>query len=108
MTAADAYIDSLQLFGMQFGLERMRGLLDRLGKPEQAFDAIHVVGTNGKGSTTLFAEALLLAEGVAAGAYLSPHLTSFKERIRIGGREIDATAYETAVLRVREAVGART
>ncbi len=105
MTAADAYIDSLQIFGMQFGLARMRGLLDRLGNPERAFDAIHVVGTNGKGSTTLFAEALLLAEGVTAGAYLSPHLTSFKERVRIGGREIDAAAYETAVLRVREAVG---
>ena len=105
MTAADAYIDSLQIFGMQFGLARMRGLLDRLGNPERAFDAIHVVGTNGKGSTTLFAEALLLAEGVTAGAYLSPHLTSFKERVRIGGREIDTAAYETAVLRVREAVG---
>jgi dihydrofolate synthase / folylpolyglutamate synthase len=105
LTAADAYIDSLQLFGMQFGLERMRGLLDRLGHPERQFDAIHVVGTNGKGSTALFAEALLLAQGVRAGSYLSPHLTSFKERIRIGGREIDAAAYESAVLRVREAVG---
>src|SRR6185437_12933479 len=88
LTPADAYIDSLQLFGMQFGLERMHDLLDRLGHPEREFDAIHVVGTNGKGSTTLFAEALLLAE-----------------RIRIGGREIDAAAYEAAVLRVREAVG---
>ena len=106
MTPADAYIDSLQLFGMQFGLERMHDLLDRLGHPEREFDAIHVVGTNGKGSTTLFAEALLLAEGVRTGAYLSPHLTSFKERIRIGGQEIDAAAYEAAVLRVREAVGA--
>jgi dihydrofolate synthase / folylpolyglutamate synthase len=105
LTAADAYIDSLQLFGMQFGLDRMRGLLDRLGNPEREFDAIHVVGTNGKGSTTLFSEALLLAEGVRTGAYLSPHLTSFKERIRIGGREIDAAAYEAAVLRVHEAVG---
>ena len=62
MTAADAYIDSLHLFGMQFGLERMHDLLGRLGHPEREFDAIHVVGTNGKGSTTLFAEALLLAE----------------------------------------------
>ena len=78
MTAADAYIDSLELFGMQFGLERMHALLDRLGNPERAFDAIHVVGTNGKSSTTRFAEALLLAEGVTAGAYLSPHLTSFQ------------------------------
>jgi dihydrofolate synthase/folylpolyglutamate synthase len=106
LTAADAYIDSLQLFGMRFGLERMRGLLDRLGNPEREFDAIHVVGTNGKGSTTLFAEALLLAEAVATGAYLSPHLTSFKERIRIGGHQIEAAAYEAAVLRVRDAVGA--
>jgi dihydrofolate synthase/folylpolyglutamate synthase len=105
LTAADAYIDSLQLFGMQFGLERMRDLLGRLGHPEREFDAIHVVGTNGKGSTTLFSEALLLAEGVRTGAYLSPHLTSFKERIRIGGREIGAAAYEAAVLRVQEAVG---
>jgi dihydrofolate synthase / folylpolyglutamate synthase len=106
MTRADAYIDSLELFGMRFGLERMHGLLDRLGHPERCFDAIHVVGTNGKGSTTLYAEALLRAEGVHVGAYLSPHLTSFRERIRIGGAEIDPAAYEAAVLRVRDAVGA--
>ncbi len=106
MTPADVYIDSLQLFGMRFGLERMHGLLDRLGHPERSFDAIHVVGTNGKGSTTLYAEALLRAEGVHVGAYLSPHLTSFRERIRIGGAEIHAAAYEAAVLRVRDAVGA--
>ena len=106
MTAADAYIDSLELFGMRFGMERMHGLLDRLGNPERSFDAVHVVGTNGKGSTTLYAEALLLAQGIHAGAYLSPHLTSFRERIRIRGAEIEAAAYEAAVLRVREAVGA--
>ena len=106
MTRADAYIDSLELFGMRFGLERMHGLLDRLGNPERCFDAIHVVGTNGKGSTTLYAEALLRGEGVHVGAYLSPHLTSFRERVRIGGAEIDPAAYEAAVLRVRDAVGA--
>jgi dihydrofolate synthase / folylpolyglutamate synthase len=106
VTAADAYIDSLELFGMRFGLERMHGLLDRLGNPERSFDAVHVVGTNGKGSTTLYAEALLLAQGIRTGAYLSPHLTSFRERTRIGGAEIERGAYETAVLRVREAVGA--
>ena len=107
MTAAERYIDSLELFGMRFGLERMHGLLDQLGNPERSFDAIHVVGTNGKGSTMLFAEALLEAEGVRTGAYLSPHLTSFRERIRIGGAEIDPDAYEEAVLRVRDAVGTR-
>jgi dihydrofolate synthase/folylpolyglutamate synthase len=91
---------------MRFGLDRMHALLGRLGHPERAFDAIHVVGTNGKGSTTLFAESLLLAQGIETGAYLSPHLTSFRERIRIGGGEIEPAAYEAAVLRVREAVGA--
>jgi dihydrofolate synthase / folylpolyglutamate synthase len=75
VTAAERYIDSLELFGMAFGLERMHDLLAQLGHPERSFDAIHVVGTNGKGSTVLFAEALLQAEGVRTGAYLSPHLT---------------------------------
>ena len=96
---------SLELFGMQFGLERMHALLDRLGNPEREFDAIHVVGTNGKSSTTRFCEALLEAEGVRTGAYISPHITTFRERIRIGGETIDATAYEEAVLAVRDAVG---
>jgi dihydrofolate synthase/folylpolyglutamate synthase len=105
VTAAERYIDSLELFGMAFGLERMHDLLERLGHPERRFDAIHVVGTNGKGSTVLFAEALLEAEGVRTGAYLSPHLTSFRERMRVGGAEIDPAAYEEAVLRVRDAAG---
>ena len=90
---------------MQFGLERMHALLETLGHPEREFDAIHVVGTNGKTSTTRFAEALLLAEGVRTGAYTSPHISTFHERIRIGGVEIDADAYAIAVLAVRDAVG---
>jgi len=105
VTAAERYIDSLELFGMAFGLERMHDLLDRLRHPERRFDAIHVVGTNGKGSTVLFAEALLEAEGARTGAYLSPHITSFHERIRVGGAEIAPAAYEEAVLRVRDAIG---
>jgi dihydrofolate synthase/folylpolyglutamate synthase len=107
VTAAERYIDSLELFGMAFGLERMHDLLAGLGNPERSFDAIHVVGTNGKGSTVLFAEALLEAEGVRTGAYLSPHLTSFRERIRVGGGEIAPEAYEDAVLRVRDTAGSR-
>jgi dihydrofolate synthase/folylpolyglutamate synthase len=107
VTAAERYIDSLELFGMAFGLERMHDLLGRLDNPERSFDAIHVVGTNGKGSTVLFAEALLEAEGVRTGAYLSPHITSFRERIRVGGAEVGPAAYEEAVLRVRDAAGTR-
>ena len=107
MTAADAYIDSLQLFGMQFGLERIHDLLGKLGNPEADFDAIHVVGSNGKSSTVRFCEALLEAEGVRTGAYLSPHITTFRERIRVAGETLSEEAYARAVLAVRDAVGKR-
>ena len=64
-SAPESYIESLELFGMQFGLERIHDLLDRLGNPEAEFDAIHVVGSNGKSSTVRFCEALLEARGRA-------------------------------------------
>ncbi len=105
MTEAEQYIGSLELFGMRFGLERMHHLLALLGNPEREFQAIHIVGTNGKTSTTRFAEALLVAEGFSTGAYTSPHISTFKERIRVDGAEVSARAYETAVLAVRDAVG---
>src|SRR6478752_9497166 len=101
MSGAD-YIESLELMGMQFGLDRMHALLDALGHPEQRFDAIHIVGSNGKSSTVRFCEVLLEAEGVATGAYTSPHITTFRERIRIGGETISAEGYERAVSAVRD------
>jgi dihydrofolate synthase/folylpolyglutamate synthase len=101
MSGAD-YIESLELMGMQFGLDRMHALMEALGHPEQRFDAIHVVGSNGKSSTVRFCEALLEAEGVATGAYTSPHITTFRERIRIGGETISAEGYERAVSAVRD------
>jgi dihydrofolate synthase/folylpolyglutamate synthase len=97
LSPADRYVESLELFGMSFGLERMRGLLRRLGHPERAFDAIHVVGTNGKSSTVRFAEALLEAEGLATGAYLSPHVTGFRERLRLAGDSIADPLWEEAL-----------
>src|SRR3990172_2451165 len=63
----------------------MKALLERLGNPERQVQAIHVVGTNGKSTTTRMIEALLLAEGVLAGAYVSPHVVRWSERIRVGG-----------------------
>jgi dihydrofolate synthase/folylpolyglutamate synthase len=104
-SAPESYIESLELFGMQFGLERMQRLLEQLGHPEATFDAIHVVGSNGKSSTVRFCEALLEAEGVRTGAYTSPHITTFRERIRVGGETLSEEAYARAVLAVRDAVG---
>jgi dihydrofolate synthase / folylpolyglutamate synthase len=94
------WVESLDLFGMQLGLERMHALLERLGRPERRFRAVHVVGTNGKTSVTRLTEALLLAEGFSVGAYTSPHVTAWPERIRVDGEEAD---FERAVERVRAA-----
>ena len=75
---AEEHLLSLELFGMRFGLERMRRLLTALGSPQERFRAVHVVGTNGKSSTVRFTAALLEAHGVRTGSYLSPHLTTLR------------------------------
>jgi dihydrofolate synthase/folylpolyglutamate synthase len=100
---AEAHLLSLELFGMRFGLERMRRLLTALGSPQKAFAPIHVVGTNGKSSTVRFTAALLEAHGVRTGAFLSPHLTSFAERVRIGDADLEPAAFGAAVQRAAAA-----
>src|SRR3712207_1195279 len=84
LAEAEDHLLSLELFGMRFGLDRMRRLMTALGSPQRRFRAVHVVGTNGKSSTVRMTAAILQAHGVHTGAYLSPHLTSFAERIRVG------------------------
>jgi dihydrofolate synthase/folylpolyglutamate synthase len=79
---------ALRRFGMRPGLAGVRALLAGLGHPERALCAVHVGGTNGKGSTTAFVEAALRAHGVRTGAFTSPHLLRFTERITIGGVEL--------------------
>ena len=76
----------------------MQRLLADLGEPQRRYPAIHVVGTNGKSSTTLLAAALLRAEGLHVGAYVSPHVRAWSERIQVDG--VDA-ALEEALARVR-------
>jgi dihydrofolate synthase/folylpolyglutamate synthase len=81
-----------------FGLERMQALLARLGDPQTRFPAIHVVGTNGKSTTTRLTEELLRSEGLHVGAYFSPHVRGWSERIRVSGADAD---FERAIERVR-------
>src|SRR3954454_19781469 len=100
---AEDHLLSVELFGMKFGLERMRRVLTALGSPQQAFRSIHVVGTNGKSSTGGMAAAILEAHGIRTGAYLSPHLSSFAERIRIGDADLDPDAFGAAVERAATA-----
>ena len=72
----------------RLGLERTSALLDALGNPQRTFAAIHVAGTNGKGSTVAAIDALLRAPDRRVGRYTSPHLVDFRERILIDGRPI--------------------
>ncbi|MGH2916339.1 MAG: bifunctional folylpolyglutamate synthase/dihydrofolate synthase [Solirubrobacteraceae bacterium] len=100
---AERYILALERFGMRFELDRMRRLMTALGHPQRAFASIHVVGTNGKSSTTRMIASILAHHGLAAGAYLSPHLVSFGERIRIGDRDLGSPEFAAAVTRAAHA-----
>ena len=100
MTSAVEWLDEMSPWPRDgFGIDRMRHLLEELGTPQQAYPAIHVVGTNGKSSATVTIEQLLLVEGLRVGSTISPHVASWRERIRVSGVEAD---FEEAVARVRE------
>lgn len=100
----EAYLESLAAFGMRPGLERVDALLERLGRPQDAYRVVHVVGTNGKSSTTRYCEALLRAHGRRSGGYLSPHISGWSERVVVDGRPVDDGLLGAAVERVREQV----
>jgi dihydrofolate synthase / folylpolyglutamate synthase len=95
-----AWLSSLEISaGWDLKLERMRAALARRGHPESRWPALHVAGTNGKGSTAAMLDAVLRAAGYRTGLYTSPHLVDFTERIRIGGRTMPR---DTVVASVRE------
>jgi len=95
-----AWLAALSPWPEHFGLERMKELLAELDHPERAFRSIHVVGTNGKTTTTKRIEALLAGEGVLSGATISPHVRGWAERISVNGAEADL---ERSLARVRPA-----
>ncbi len=80
-----AWLYGLQQFGIKLGLQNITGLLARLGDPQQAFRCLHVAGTNGKGSVSVFLAEILRHAGYRVGLYTSPHLHDFTERVRIDG-----------------------
>ena len=98
-------LEALERFGIRLDLDRMRALMRALGDPQAALAAVHVVGTNGKSSTTRMCAAALGASGLRVGAYLSPHIVGLEERVQIDGVPIDAQRFDRLVLRVLEASG---
>ena len=89
------------MFGMVPGLESTRALCDALGNPEKKFKSIHVVGTNGKGSTSYYLAGILKAHGLKTGLYVSPHLVNLRERIRIDDVQIPAAVLDRLLLQVK-------
>ncbi len=79
----------MEKFGVKLGLTNISKFLSRLGNPQNSLQAIHVAGTNGKGSTVAIMESILMAAGYRVGTFTSPHLVDFRERIKINGRFID-------------------
>lgn len=96
---AERHLHSLELFGMRFGLDRMRRMMTVLGAPERRLQSIHVVGTNGKSSTTRMTAAILQRHGLCTGTYLSPHLISYSERVQVAERDISMHEFAAAVAR---------
>lgn len=99
------FCTSLSSAGIRPGLDRIALLLHRLGAPEKSFPSVHIVGTNGKGSTAAFMESILRASGYRTALYTSPHLESPAERLRIAGRELPLEQWEKAARRIQEVIG---
>jgi len=83
------YLYNLQRLGIKVGLDHTSELLTRCETPQNHFKAIHVAGTNGKGSTSAVISSILRAAGLKVGLYTSPHLIRFNERIQVNGKPID-------------------
>lgn len=102
-TSGMEYLESRLMFGMVPGLESTRKLCEALGNPQEKFSTIHVVGTNGKGSTSYYLAGILQAHGYKTGLFTSPHLVSLRERIRIDDVPIPEADLERLLLRVKAA-----
>ncbi len=113
LAEASSYLDGLvnrersgDYVYTRLDLRPIEALLDAIGRPHDRLSVVHVAGSKGKGSTCLFTEAILGALGERVGTFTSPHLESWIERFRIGGRDVDAAQLVAAVERVRPAVDA--
>ena len=97
------FLNSRLMFGMVPGLESTRKLCNALGNPERSFKTIHIVGTNGKGSTSYYLAGILQAHGFKTGLFTSPHLVSLRERIRVNDEPIDDADLDRLLLQVKDA-----
>jgi dihydrofolate synthase/folylpolyglutamate synthase len=100
---AHKYLLSRIPIGFSGGLRNIKALCDVLGEPQKSFDSIHIIGTNGKGSTALYLANILQAHGVNTGLFTSPHLVSVRERFKVNGQTISQSELDSLILQVWEA-----
>ena len=101
------YLDDLQMHKIKLGLEAMRSTLAALGSPEKSCPAVHVAGTNGKGSVCSMLCSVMTAAGYKTGLYTSPHLSSVRERFRIGDAYISEADFTRLMEIIRKRLGDR-
>ena len=99
--AIDILYDS-RMMGTKLGLNNIRFLLEALGNPHLSFSCVHVAGTNGKGSVSAMLTSMLSSAGYKTGLFTSPHLSSFRERIRIGEEYIPEQSVADILERIIE------
>ncbi|GGY22153.1 bifunctional folylpolyglutamate synthase/dihydrofolate synthase [Rhodanobacter panaciterrae] len=98
-----AYQEHVNVHSIELGLDRVREVWQRMGAPAPAKKVITVGGTNGKGSTVALLEAMLTAAGLRIGAFTSPHLLDYNERVRIDGKNADDAALIASFERIEAA-----
>ena len=99
------YLFGLQRFGIKLGLSNITALLKHLGNPHQGLRAVHIAGSNGKGSTAAFLSSILRRAGYRVGLYTSPHLIDFTERIRVDEVPVSESRVARLTDRIRDVVG---
>ncbi len=100
------YLFSLEQFGIKFGLDNISAIVEALDHPQHSFRAVHIAGTNGKGSVSAMTEAMLRSAGYRTGRFTSPHLVDLTERFAVDGRSVTDAELKVAVTEVIDAVEA--
>jgi dihydrofolate synthase/folylpolyglutamate synthase len=99
-----SWLYGLQRFGIKPGLKNIRRLLAALNIAKTRSQVIHVAGTNGKGSVCAMIDSILRAQGYRTGLFISPHLVTFRERIRVNGQMISEDAVAAGLRAIRNLV----
>lgn len=99
--SAERFLLSREFFGLKLGLENITEFLHSIGSPQHTYPTIHIAGTNGKGSVAAMLAEVMREQGYKTGLFTSPHLVSFRERVRVNGRPIPKRSLVSFVDRQR-------